>query len=114
MYLRCTQKTQTIVIKFISINLSMTLVFKFPDSRVKVKAKFTLEQAMKAQSGSRGTTYSFFNLGARWGGWSTPRPVRFTAGKDPVPIVYQAEWAPGPAGRVRKISPPPEFDPRTV
>ena len=26
--------------------------------------------------------YSFFNLGARWGGWSTPRPGRFTPGKE--------------------------------
>ena len=31
--------------------------------------------------------YSFFNLGARWGGWSTPRPDSFTSGKDPVPLV---------------------------
>jgi hypothetical protein len=30
------------------------------------------------------------------GGWSTPRPGRFTPGKDPVPIVQEAEWAPGP------------------
>ena len=30
------------------------------------------------------------------GGWSTPRPGRFTPGKDPVPIVQQAGWAPGP------------------
>ena len=29
------------------------------------------------------------------GGWSTPRPGRFTPGKDPVPIVQQAGWAPG-------------------
>jgi hypothetical protein len=28
-----------------------------------------------------------FNLGARWGGLSTPRPGRFTRRKDPVPIV---------------------------
>ena len=55
----------------------MTLVFKFTDGKEKVKAKFTLEQAMKAQSGSRDITYSFFNLGARWG-WvvnATPRPL---------------------------------------
>ena len=31
--------------------------------------------------------HSFFNLGARWSGWSTPRPSPFTPGKDPVPIV---------------------------
>jgi hypothetical protein len=30
------------------------------------------------------------------GGWSTPRPGRFTPGKDPVPIVQKAGWAPGP------------------
>jgi hypothetical protein len=25
-----------------------------------------------------------------------PRPGRFTLGKDPLTIVYEAEWAPGP------------------
>ena len=30
------------------------------------------------------------------GGWSTPRPVRLTPRKDPVRIVYEAGWAPGP------------------
>jgi hypothetical protein len=30
------------------------------------------------------------------GGWSTPRPGRFTPGKDPVPIVQEAGWATGP------------------
>jgi len=42
------------------------------------------------------------------GGWSTPRPGRFTPGKDPVPIGPQ-----GRSGQVRKVS-PPGFDPRTV
>ena len=28
------------------------------------------------------------------GGWSTPRPGRFTPMKDPVPIVQEAGWAP--------------------
>ena len=46
--------------------------------------------------------YSFFDLGARWGGWSTLRPARFTPGKDSVPILQEAGWA------------PPGFDPRTV
>jgi len=54
---------------------------------VKVKVKVTLEQDTKAQSGSRGIAYSFFNLGASWGRWSTPRLGRFTPGKGPVPIV---------------------------
>ena len=30
------------------------------------------------------------------GGWSAPRPGRFTPGKDPVPTVHEAGWAPGP------------------
>ena len=29
------------------------------------------------------------------GGWSTPLPGRFTPGKDPVPSVQEAGWAPG-------------------
>ena len=29
-------------------------------------------------------------------GWSVSRPGRFTAGKDQVPIVYEAGWAPWP------------------
>jgi len=29
-------------------------------------------------------------------GWSTSSPGRFNPGKDPVPIVYEAGWAPGP------------------
>jgi len=40
--------------------------------------------------------YSFFNLGARWGGWLTPRLGRFTPGKNPVRIAQEAEWSPGP------------------
>ena len=32
----------------------------------------------------------------RWGGWSAPRPGRFTPWKDPVPIVQEAGQAPGP------------------
>jgi hypothetical protein len=30
------------------------------------------------------------------GGWSVPRPGCFTPRKDPVPIVQEAGWAPGP------------------
>ena len=30
------------------------------------------------------------------GGWSAPRPGPFTPGKDPVPIVQEAGWGPGP------------------
>jgi hypothetical protein len=36
------------------------------------------------------------------GGWSVPRPGRFTPGKDTVPIVQEAEWASGPVWRCAK------------
>ena len=49
------------------------------------------------------------------GGWSTPRPARFTPWKDQVPIVYEAGWAPGTVWKsTEKLAPPPGFDPRTV
>jgi hypothetical protein len=38
----------------------------------------------------------FFKLDARWGGLSTLHPGRFTPGKEPVPIVSETVWAPGP------------------
>ena len=77
--------------------------------------KFNLEQAAKAQRGSRGTALLFFNLGARWGGWSTSRPGRFTLGKENLYPLYRRLGGPQErSGRVRKISPPTGFDPRTV
>jgi hypothetical protein len=41
-----------------------------------------------------------------------PRPL-FTPGKDPVPIAQEA-GPQGRSGQVRKISPPPGFNPRTI
>jgi hypothetical protein len=44
-------------------------------------ANFALEQATQAQRGVEVLFYSFFNLGSRWGGWSTPRPAALPPGK---------------------------------
>jgi hypothetical protein len=41
---------------------------------------------------SVGIAQLFLNLGTRRGVWSASRPGHFTAGKDPVPIVQEAEW----------------------
>jgi len=38
----------------------------------------------------------------------------FTPGKDPVPIVLEAGWAPGPVWTGAENSPPPGFGPQTV
>ena len=65
--------------------------------------KVTLVQALTlctgrtAHRGSRGITLLFHDHGTRrgWGVSVTPRPL-FTPEKDPVPIVQEAGWAPGP------------------
>jgi len=69
----------------------------------KKKVKCTLVQALRlctgrtAHRGSRGTALLFLDYGTRrgWGVSVTPRP-HFTPGKDPVPIIQEAGWAPGP------------------
>ena len=40
-------------------------------------------------------------------------PAAFTPGKDPVPMVQEAGWAPGPVWVDAENLAPPEFDPRT-
>ena len=68
----------------------------------KVEVKCTLVQALRlctghtAHRGSRGIAVFFLDHSTRrgWGISVTPRPL-FTPGKDPVPIVQEAGWAPG-------------------
>jgi hypothetical protein len=70
---------------------------------VTVKVKCTLVQALRLCTGrmahrrSRGIALPFLDHGTRRG-WVvsvTSRPL-FTPGKDPVPIVQEAGWTPGP------------------
>ena len=50
-----------------------------------------------------------------WSAWSTPRPGRFNPGKETRYLSYRRLGGPqGRSGRVRKISPLPCTDPRTV
>jgi len=50
--------------------------------------------------------YSFFNLCARWGGWLTPRPGRFTPRNNLVPIEREAGLASVPVWKgAEKIAP---------
>ena len=59
-----------------------------------------------AQRVGRGIALLFLDRGTRRG-WvvsSTPRP-HFTPGKDPVPILQEAGWAPGPVWKGRKSHP---------
>ena len=67
------------------------------------KVKYTLVHTLRlctgrtAHRGSRGIALLFLDHGTRrvWGVSVTPRAL-FIAEKDPVPIVQEAVWAPGP------------------
>ena len=67
------------------------------------KVKWTFVQALRLCTGrtahrkSRGIALHFLDHGTRrgWGVSVTSRPL-FTPGIDPVPIVQEAGWAPGP------------------
>ena len=82
--------------------------------KVKVKVKVTLVQALRlctgrtAYRGSRGIVLLFHDHGTRksWEDSVKPRPL-FTPGKDPVPIVQEARWAPGPVWTGAENLPPP-------
>ena len=82
-----------------------------------VKGK--VQQAMKAREGGGEVDVYICTLSLTsalyGGGWSTPRPSRFTTGEVTRYALYGRVGGPqGRSGRVRKNSPPPEFDPRTV
>ena len=64
---------------------------------IKKKVKWSRYRPGVAQRVGRGVALLFHDCGTRRG-WvvsSTPRPL-FTPGKDPVPILQEAGWAPGP------------------
>jgi hypothetical protein len=48
---------------------------------------------------------SFFNLGGRWGGWSTPLLGRLIPGNDAVPVVRRVGGPQSRSGRLRRIPP---------
>jgi len=70
------------------------------------KVKCSRYRPRVAQRVGRGIALLFHDRGTRRG-WvvsSTPRP-NFTTGKDPVPILHEAGWAPGPVWMGRKSHP---------
>ena len=73
---------------------------------IKVKVKFILKQAIKAQREIDVELYTFFNVGARWGGWLPPRPCHFNLGKSLYPLYRRLGGPQGRSGKMRKISPP--------
>jgi len=87
----------------------------------KVKVKCTLVKALRlctgrtAHRGSRGIALLFLDHGTRkgWGVSATPRAL-VTPGKTRYSLYRRQGGPQGRSGQVRKISPPPGFDSRTV
>jgi hypothetical protein len=79
------------------------------------EVKFTPEQVINAPSGSRDITTLSLTSAPDGGGWSTPRPGRFTLWKETrYPLYKRMGWSQCRSGRGRKISTPPGFDPPTA
>ena len=77
--------------------------------------KFSLYQATKTQRVSTGIALPFHDLGAYVGvGGQHHAPAALPPGKTRYPLYRRLGGPQGQSGRVRKISPPPGFDPRTV
>jgi hypothetical protein len=83
-------------------------------SLVKVKVKFTLEQAAKAQGGSRYTALLFLQP-RRYMGMGGQRhvPAALLPGKTRYPLYGRLGGPRAWSGRERKISPALAFDART-
>ena len=74
-----------------------------------------VKKSRRPREGVEAYFYSSFNLGVIWGGWSPPSSGRFTPRKETrYPLYRRLDGPQGRSGRVRKMSPPPGFDPRTV
>ena len=68
-----------------------------------------------AHRGSRGIALPFLDHGTKRGDVSASRPGRsLPPGKTRYPLYRRLDGPQGRSGQVRKISPPPGFDPQTV
>ena len=86
-----------------------------------VKVKYTLVQTLRlctgrtAHRGSRSIALPFHDHGTRSGEGSASRPgLSLPPGRTRYSLYRRMGGLQGRSGQVRKISPPPGFDPRTV
>ena len=83
-------------------------------STIEVKVKFTLEQAMKTQRGSRYSSTVSLTLTLDGGGGQCHAPATLLLGRTRYPLYRRLGGPQGRSGQVRKILLPPGFDPQTV
>ena len=90
-------------------------ILKLVKVKVKVKVKISLNRPRRPRGEVEVEPSFYFNLGARRG-WvvSTTLRLLYPRGKTRYPLYRRLGRNQSRSGRVRKISPPPGFDPRTV
>jgi hypothetical protein len=88
---------------------------------IKIKVKCTIVQALRlctclsAHRGSKDLALPLLDHGTRRGEGSASRPGRFLPpGKNRYPLYRRLGGPQGRSGHIRKTSPAPGFDPRTV
>ena len=125
LFIQHTERMRPILLSSVTclaVPYSSILPHEWHDLReVKVKVKCTLVQALRlctgrtAHMGSRGVALLFLDHGTRRGEGSTSRPgCSLLPGKTGYPLYRRLGGSQGRSGQMRKISPPPGFDPRTV
>jgi len=116
---RCSKQLGKIVtgrVYFEDLGVVVWIILKWTwNKKVKLihlNVKWSRYRPGVAQRVDRGIALLFHDRGTRkvWVFSSTPRP-HFTPGKDPVPILQEAEWALRAGLDERKISSPLGFDP---
>ena len=118
-YPSCTHKRMDSGISFFVLPISKHPSFLMHDSFLgycTVNGKVHPKTGHKGPEGEQRYSSTLYLTSAlEGGGWSTPRPGRFIPGKETRYPLYRRLGGPqGRSGRVRKISLPPGFDPRTL
>jgi hypothetical protein len=104
------QKYEDLINKFNISSVCTSSNNTFHKVIIIIKGKVRRTKDPEDPEGTRSIALHIRDLGARRGGWSAPRPGRFTPEKDPVSIVKDAGWDPGPFWTCAKNLTPPGFD----
>ena len=107
LYIYINSQVQVCIYKYTNLYLWVYVhICTYSCIYIKVKVKWSRYRPGVSQRVGRGIALLFYDRGTRKG-WvvsSTPRP-HFTPGINPVPIVQEAGWAPGPVWTGGKTRP---------
>jgi hypothetical protein len=81
---------------WIKWSFTLTLPFYKHSGHIFYSYNYCICRLKPVWTKGKGKVHPYKTLALGGGGWSAPRPGRFTPAKDPVPIVQEAGWAPGP------------------